>query len=76
MKEEIVSDWMSKDVITVTPEMALPEVEQLMIAHVIRRVPVVKNGRLIGIVTYGDIRSARPSRATSLNMWEEEEVFL
>lgn len=70
MREELVRDWMASDVITITPENTLPDAEQLMITHMIRRLPVMEDGRLVGIVTYGDIRSVRPSRAASLTMWE------
>lgn len=71
MKKELVKDWMSTDVITITPETTLPEAHQLMTNEEIRRLPVVDgNGRLIGIVTIGDIRSAEPSPATSLSIWE------
>jgi len=70
MSMELVRDWMSCKVITVTPETTLPAVEQLMVSKTIRRVPVVDNGRLVGIVTYGDIRNARPSAVSSLNIWE------
>ncbi len=70
MRMELVRDWMSCKVITVTPETTLPTVEQLMVSKTIRRVPVVDNGRLVGIVTYGDIRNARPSAVSSLNIWE------
>jgi acetoin utilization protein AcuB len=31
---------------------------------------VVKNDRLVGIVTLGDVRGAEPSGATSLSIWE------
>lgn len=71
MKLELVRDWMTRDVITVMPAVALPDAYELMTKNKIRRLPVVdENGRLLGIVTYGDIRSARPSPATSLNIWE------
>lgn len=71
MKKELVKDWMSTDVITVAPDMTLPEAHQLMTNEEIRRLPVVdENGRLLGIVTIGDIRSAEPSPATSLSIWE------
>lgn len=70
MMQELVRDWMSKNVITITLETTLPEAEQLMITHMIRRLPVMAAGRLVGIVTYGDIRGARPSRAATLNIWE------
>ncbi|HEX6293160.1 MAG TPA: CBS domain-containing protein, partial [Herpetosiphonaceae bacterium] len=35
-----------------------------------RRVPVVENDRLVGIITSGDVRSAMPSDATSLSIYE------
>jgi CBS domain-containing protein len=70
MRLELVRDWMSRDVVTVTPQTLVPEANQLMVGRLIRRLPVLENGRLVGIVTYGDIRDARPSRVTSLNFWE------
>lgn len=71
MKQELVNVWMTKNVITAQPDTTLPEAHQIMMASSIRRLPVVeKNGRLIGIVTLGDIRGAQPSEATSLSIWE------
>ncbi len=71
MKKELVKDWMSTDVITITPETTLPEAHQIMTTEEIRRLPVVdRDGRLVGIVSIGDIRSAEPSPATSLSIWE------
>ncbi|MBP8949378.1 MAG: CBS domain-containing protein [Candidatus Promineofilum sp.] len=71
MKKEVIRDWMTSDVITVTPDMTLPEAHQLMTNEEIRRLPVVdKQGHLVGIVSIGDVRSAEPSPATSLSIWE------
>ncbi|MFN2172650.1 MAG: CBS domain-containing protein [Candidatus Promineifilaceae bacterium] len=71
MKTERVRDWMSTDLITVSLDTTLPEVHQIMVSEEIRRLPVVdENGRLIGIVTLGDVRGAQPSPATSLSIWE------
>lgn len=71
MKKELVRDWMSKDVVTITPETTLPEAHRIMTNEEIRRLPVVDgSGRLIGIVTLGDVRAAEPSPATSLSVWE------
>ncbi len=71
MSKELVRDWMSSDVITIGPEMTLPQTHQLMAKEEIRRLPVVdKEGRLIGIVSLGDVSSAEPSPATSLSVWE------
>lgn len=70
MRLELVKDWMTRDVITASPNLGLLEADALMRKHNIRRLPVVENGRLVGIVTHGDIREARPSAATSLSSWE------
>ena len=71
MKRELVRNWMTPDPITVKLETSLPEVHQIMVSEEIRRLPVVDDdGRLIGIVTLGDVRGAQPSPATSLSIWE------
>lgn len=70
MKLEMVRDWMTPDPITITPDTTLPEAHRLMMAHSIRRLPVIDNGQLAGIVTLGDVRGAEPSGATSLSIWE------
>lgn len=69
MRLELVRDWMSRDVVTVTPNTLVSEAEKLLITHTIRRLPVVADGRLVGIVTYGDIREARPGKPGSFNLW-------
>ena len=70
MKQEIVRDWMTPDPITVTPQTTLPEIHRLLTDRQIRRLPVMKHGRLVGMVTLGDVREAEPSSATSLSIWE------
>ncbi len=71
MRKELVREWMTTEVITITPDTNLPDAHQLMTKEEIRRLPVVtKNGRLVGIVTRGDVRGAEPSAATSLSIWE------
>lgn len=70
MKQENVREWMSSDPVTITPETTLPEAHRLMMEHSIRRLPVIDDGQLVGIVTLGDVRGAEPSGATSLSIWE------
>jgi CBS domain-containing protein len=71
MKKELVKDWMTKNVITVLPDTSLPEAHKIMMEKTIRRLPVVnKHGKLIGIITRGDVRGGEPSQATSLSIWE------
>lgn len=66
----LVRDWMTAQVITITPQTTLPEVQRIMLEHKIRRLPVVKSDKLVGIVTLGDIREAKPSDATTLSIYE------
>jgi acetoin utilization protein AcuB len=70
MKKHFVGDWMTSDVITVCPKASLVDVKYLMSSKHIRRLPVVEKGKLVGIVTLGDVREASPSDATSLSVYE------
>jgi len=71
MKRELVKDWMSREVVVVKYDNSLPEAHQIMISNKIRRLPVTdENGRLVGIITLGDVRSASPSPATSISIFE------
>ncbi len=71
MKKELVHNWMTQDVMTVQPQTTLPEAHRIMMDEEIRRLPVVDDdGKLVGIITLGDVRGAQPSPATSLNIWE------
>lgn len=70
MKKYLVKDLMTRDVQTITPDTSVTKAHRLMADHQIRRLPVVKNGRLVGIVTVGDIREAEPSGATTLTVQE------
>jgi acetoin utilization protein AcuB len=48
----------------------LKAAHDLMNSRGIRRLPVVSRGKVVGIVTLGDVRGAEPSRASSLSVWE------
>ena len=50
-----VSDLMSKKVVTATPETSIFEAEKSMIRRGFRRLPIVSEGKLVGIVTVMDI---------------------
>jgi CBS domain-containing protein len=70
MPSRLVRDWMTPHPITVDPKTSLPDAHRLMKDSHIRRLPVVSQGRVVGIVTLGDIREAQPSDATSLSIYE------
>ena len=51
----LVSTIASQDVICASPEMSTREASELMSEHQIRRLPVVENDLLVGIVSLGDL---------------------
>jgi len=51
---------------TVGPDNSVPEAVAIMEEHKVRWLPVVKEGRLVGVLSEGDIAKAMPSKATSL----------
>ena len=55
LKMTSVGDFVSRDLISVEPDKDLEEAVQLMASHQVRRLPVVENGRLVGIVAQADV---------------------
>jgi acetoin utilization protein AcuB len=66
----LVGERMAHPVITVSPESLVIEVLELMKKHHIRRTPVTKDGKLVGIISDKDILNASPSPTTALSVWE------
>ncbi|WP_102347057.1 CBS domain-containing protein [Bacillus sp. Marseille-P3661] len=50
-----VTNLMSEELVTVTPDTPVSEAARIMAEKQIRRLPVVENGQLIGIVALGDL---------------------
>lgn len=53
--QESVSNVMTKNLTTVTPDMDVHKVADLMASKQIRRLPIVENNQLVGIVSIGDM---------------------
>ena len=66
----IVRKWMSEDPIVIDENASLSEAINLLKQYRIRRLPVLKKGKLIGIISDRDLKEASPSKATSLDIWE------
>ncbi|MDM7324737.1 MAG: CBS and ACT domain-containing protein [Thermus sp.] len=66
----LVRDWMTKDPLAVAPDTPVLEAINLLKNKGFRRLPVVKEGKLIGLVTDKDLKDAMPSKATTLSVWE------
>jgi acetoin utilization protein AcuB len=61
IKRLTVGDCMSVDPVTVAPNDSLQRVVELLRRRDIRAVPVVEDGKLIGIVTDRDVRQVAPA---------------
>ena len=70
-----IKDLMTQDVIAVDPSLPMPEARKRMKDGGFRRLPVLEDGGLVGIVTDRDIREAMPSDATSLSVWEINDLI-
>ncbi|MBA2795456.1 CBS domain-containing protein [Streptococcus porcinus] len=65
-----VKDYMTKEVVTITPNTGVAQTADIMRDQDIRRLPVMEDGRLVGLVTAGTMAEATPSKATSLSIYE------
>ena len=65
-----VAKRMTPNPITIESTAGVTEAWDLMRSHKIKRLPVVDNGNLVGIVTDRDLRSVSPSTATTLSIFE------
>jgi acetoin utilization protein AcuB len=66
----LVRKWMSAKPVVIEEDASLSEAINLLKQNKIRRLPVMKKGRLVGIISDRDLKEASPSKATSLDIWE------
>ncbi len=65
-----VKSRMTAKPFTVTPDNTVPEAVAIMTAHRVRHLPVLSEGRVVGVVSKGDLAAAGPSRATTFSAGE------
>ncbi|RPI90962.1 MAG: CBS domain-containing protein [Chloroflexi bacterium] len=65
-----VGERMSRPVISISPDEPINEVLAMFKEEHIRRAPVMKGGKLVGIVSERDLLNASPSSVTTLSVWE------
>jgi acetoin utilization protein AcuB len=65
-----VQDWMSKDLITIDEDTSIMKASKIMKQNDIQHLPVMKKGRLVGMVSDRDLKEATPSKATTLDIHE------
>lgn len=66
----LVGERMTHPVISLPPEMPIVDALNLFKENSIRRAPIIKEGKLVGIVSDKDLLNASPSPVTSLSVWE------
>lgn len=65
-----VANCMTKNPITIAPDVGIDEAAKIMDKGHFRRLPVVEHGKLIGFFTNRDLLRASPSAATTLDRFE------
>jgi len=56
--EKKVSDLMARNPISVDPEMHLLRAATVMVKHNFRRIPIAEGGKLVGMLSLGDVHKA------------------
>lgn len=65
-----VQNYMTSEVVTVPEDMKVLEALDIMKEHNFHRLPVVRDGRMVGLVTEEIVQENSPSTATSLSIHE------
>ncbi len=66
----LVKNWMSKTVITVDAGQSMQQAIHILKENNINLLPVLENGKLVGVVSDRDLKKASPSDATTLDFHE------
>lgn len=54
-KDQLVGDFMTRNVKTFAPEDSIIDISEFFISSHVRRVPIVKEGKLAGVISRADI---------------------
>ncbi|NLY51779.1 MAG: CBS domain-containing protein [Firmicutes bacterium] len=71
----MVKTRMTPNPITATPDMGVLDALKLMRKHNVRRLPVLENDKLIGIVVESELLRVSPSPATTLSVFEMNTIL-
>lgn len=73
--QDKVEDMMTADLVTTTPDATAQSVLQTMTDRRFRHMPVLQGGRMVGLVSIGDIVSARLSEMAYENEAMQEMIM-
>jgi len=68
LERVLVKDAMVHEVVTVSPDTTIREARDRIVEHNIRGFPVVKDGELLGIVTFDDLRKVPEERQDEIRV--------
>jgi CBS domain-containing protein len=71
-RRQSVGEWMTSPVKMIPAETPVGDAFDMMQDYGIRRLPVAQDGRLVGIVTLGDLREARAMPGGSLGIYGQD----
>ena len=71
----MVKTRMTPNPITATPDMGVLDALKLMRKHNVRRLPVLEDDKLIGIVVESELLRVAPSPATTLSVFEMNTIL-
>jgi acetoin utilization protein AcuB len=74
-KRTKVADWMTRNPITIDEDASIIEAIHLLKEKQIRRLPVMRNGRIAGVVTEKMLLTFSPGKSTSLDTWESHYLL-
>jgi acetoin utilization protein AcuB len=74
-KKLTVGDWMTPNPHTIDASASIIEAIHLLKEKEIRRLPVLKNGQLVGLVTEKMLLGYVPTKVTSLDQWEVHSLL-
>ncbi len=66
----LIKDWMAKNVIAIDESESLMKAIRIMETNQIRKLPVVLDGKLKGIISDRDVKDASPPKNTTLDIHE------
>lgn len=70
-----VKHYMTKNVVTVDPDVKVTDAVDLMEKNGFHRLPVVSEGNFVGLITEDIIASNSPSQVSSLSIYEMNYIF-
>jgi len=76
MSEGLVKESMTSPVTSVSSDTSLSEARKIMTAKNIRRLPVVDNDVLVGIVSFTDVLQAKLAKSTTMDILDLSQQVL